>query len=310
MRITNRSMSISTTIRLAGLAGALALGLALAPIASAQQKAFPTPEAAMEAFGDALARSDSDAMTALLGRGYREYIPPAGADYRYRFLAAWAKAHAVKPQGDDRATVAVGTDGWTLPIPIVRTAQGWQFDMRAGSEEMRIRRIGRNELAVIQAMLAIYDAQKEYAMFDRNGNGVREYAARFDSSPGRKDGLYWPTKAGEPESPLGPAFAAARAAGGSRSAGYYGYRYRLLNSQGPSAPGGAYEYTVRGKKIGGFAVVAWPVKYGDTGVMTFMVSHDGVVYEQDLGPNTAARAAAISRFDPDSTWTRVDPSKQ
>ena len=310
MRRTKNSMSTSTTIRLAGLAGALALGLALAPIASAQQKAFPTPEAAMEAFGDALARSDSDAMTALLGRGYREYIPPAGADYRYRFLAAWAKAHAVKPQGDDRATVAVGTDGWTLPIPIVRTAQGWQFDMRAGSEEMRIRRIGRNELAVIQAMLAIYDAQKEYAMFDRNGNGVREYAARFDSSPGRKDGLYWPTKAGEPESPLGPAFAAARAAGGSRSAGYYGYRYRLLNSQGPSAPGGAYEYTVRGKKIGGFAVVAWPVKYGDTGVMTFMVSHDGVVYEQDLGPNTAARAAAISRFDPDSTWTRVDPSKQ
>ena len=310
MRRTKNSMSSSTTIRLAALAGALALGLALAPIASAQQKAFPTPEAAMEAFGDALARSDSDAMTALLGSGYRKYIPPAGADYRYRFLAAWAKAHAVKPQGDGRATVAVGTDGWTLPIPIVKTPQGWQFDMQAGADEMRIRRIGRNELAVMQTMLAIYDAQMEYALVDRDGNGVREYATKFESSPGRKDGLYWSAKAGEPASPLGPAFAAAKAAGGSQGVGYYGYRYKLLSGQGKSAPGGAYDYAVRGKKIGGFAAVAWPVKYGDTGVMTFLVSHDGVVYEKDLGPNTAARVGAISRFDPDSTWTRVDPSKQ
>jgi hypothetical protein len=309
MRRTKNSMSISTAIRLAGLAGVLALGLALAPIASAQQKAFPTPEAAMEAFGDALARSDSEAMTGLLGSGYRQYIPPAGADYRYRFLAAWAKAHAVKPQGDDRATVAVGTDGWTLPIPIVKTPKGWQFDMRAGAEEMRIRRIGRNELAVMQAMLAIYDAQMEYALVDRNGNGVREYAARFRSSPGKRDGLYWPTREGEPPSPLGAAYAAAQAAGGGDD-GYYGYRYRLLDAQGKNAPGGAYEYTVRGKKIGGFAAVAWPVKYGDTGVMTFMVSHDGVVYEKDLGPNTAARAGTITRFDPDSTWIKVDPSKQ
>jgi len=303
MRITKSSTRTGAAIRLAGLAGALTLALAWLPAAWAQQP-FATPEAAMNAFGDALARSDSEAMKTVLGADYPRFIPPVGADLRYRFLAAWAKSHAVKTEGDARAVVAVGTDGWTLPIPIVKKAQGWQFDTRAGADEMRIRRIGRNELAVMQAMLAIYDAQKEYAMFDRNGNGVREYATKFASSPGKQDGLYWPVKAGEADSPLGPAFAAARAAG------YYGYRFKLLNAQGKGAQGGAFEYTVRGKKIGGFAAVAWPVKYGDTGVMTFMVSHDGVVFEKDLGPSTAARAAAITRFDPDSNWIRVDPAKQ
>jgi hypothetical protein len=304
MRITKNSKGAATAIRLAGLAGALALCLALTPPAFAQQKAFATAEAAMEAFGDALARSDTDAMKAVLGADYPAFIPPVGADYRYRFLAAWAKARSVKAEGDSRATIAVGTDGWTLPIPLVKKAQGWQFDTRAGAEQMRIRRIGRNELAVMQAMLAIYDAQMEYALVDRDGDGLREYAMKFESSPGKRDGLYWPTQPGEPASPLGPAFAAAKAAG------YHGYNYRLLAGQGKSAPGGAYDYTVRGgKKIGGFAAVAWPMKYGDTGVMTFMVSHDGVVYEKDLGPDTAARAAAMTRFDPDSTWVKVDPSK-
>jgi hypothetical protein len=309
MRITMNSKRTMTALRLAGIAGALMLCLGWTTVAQAQ-KAFASPEAAMDAFGDAVARSDDAEMRTLLGADYQRFIPPAGADLRYRFVEAWAKAHSIKREGDARAMVAVGADGWTMPIPIVKTAQGWQFDARAGAEEMRIRRIGRNELAVMQAMLAIYDAQKEYAMFDRDGNGVREYAAKFVSTPGKKDGLYWPTKAGEPESPLGSLFAAAQAAGGSRSEGYYGYRYRLLGAQGKNAPGGAYDYTVRGKKIGGFAAVAWPVKYGDTGVMTFMVSHDGVLYERDLGPDTAARAGAITRFDPDSTWIKVDPSKQ
>jgi hypothetical protein len=308
MRITKNSKRAMTTLRLAGIAGALTLCLGWAPSAWAQ-KVFATPEAAMDAFGDALARSDDAEMHTIFGADYHRFIPPVGADLRYRFLAAWAKAHAVKPAGDAKALIAVGSDGWTMPIPIVRKAQGWQFDARAGAEEMRIRRIGRNELAVMQAMLAIYDAQMEYVQVDRDGNGVREYATRFESTPGKKDGLYWPTKAGEPASPLGSLFAAAQAAGGSRSEGYYGYRYKLLGAQGKQAPGGAYEYTVRGKKIGGFAAVAWPVKYGDTGVMTFMVSHDGVVYEKDLGPNTAARAASIARFDPDSTWIKVDPTK-
>jgi len=308
MTIVKTSKCAVMGFRLAALAGALALSLTWTPAALAQQ-AFATPEAAMSAFGDAVARSDEDAIRKILGADYRRFIPPVGEDARYRFLAAWAKAHAIKPQGDARASIAVGDDGWTMPIPIVKGSQGWQFDARAGAEEMRIRRIGRNELAVMQVLLAIYDAQMEYALVDRDGDGVREYASRFASSAGKQDGLYWDTKPGAATSPLGPTFAAAKAAGGSADAGYYGYRYKLLSAQGKNAPGGAYMYTVRGKKIGGFAVVAWPVKYGDTGVMTFMVSHDGVVFEKDLGPDTTARAAAMTRFDPDATWIKVDPNQ-
>ena len=293
--------------RFASLAAAFALLFAVAPAALAQQKTFPSPEAAMNAFGDALATNDEDAMKALLGADYRTLIPPAGAELRYRFLAAWAKSHAIKQEGDAKAIVAVGNDGWTLPVPIVKTAHGWRFDTRAGADEMRVRRIGRNELAVMQVLLAIYDAEKEYARQDRNGDGVLQYAARFASSPGKRDGLYWPTKAGEAQSPLGPAVAAARAAGTGGETGYYGYRYKILTSQGKNAPGGAYDYVARGRMIGGFAVVAWPVKYGDTGVMTFIVSHDGALYQKDLGPDTAARASAITRFDPDPTWQKVEP---
>jgi hypothetical protein len=278
------------------------------PDAQAQQKSFATPEAAMNAFGDAVARSDEDGMKALLGQNFRTLIPQVGAEIRYRFLENWAKSHAIKPEGDAKAAIAVGTDGWTLPIPLVRTAQGWRFDTRAGAEEIRVRQIGRNELAVMNVMLAIYDAQREYASQDRNGDGLLEYASTFRSAPGKKNGLYWPTKAGEPDSPLGPAMAAARAAGGSRAAGYYGYRYKILKSQGKHAPGGAFDYVARGRMIGGFAVVAWPVRYGETGVMTFMVSHDGVLYQKDLGPQTSARASAIKRFDPDSSWQKVSPA--
>jgi hypothetical protein len=296
-------------VRLAAFAAAFGLFVAWTPVAVAQQKTFASPDAAMNAFGDAVATSDDDALKAVLGADYRTYIPPVGTEVRYRFLAAWAKSHAIKLEGDAKAVVAAGGDGWTLPIPIVKTAQGWRFDTRAGAEEMRLRRIGRNELAVMQVMLAIYDAEKEYARGDRNGDGVLQYAARFASSPGKRDGLYWPTKAGEAQSPLGPAMAAARAAGGSSEAGYYGYRYKLLTGQGKNAPGGAFDYIARGRMIGGFAAVAWPVEYGDTGVMTFIVSHDGVVYEKDLGPDTAARAAAMTRFDPDSSWQKATPDK-
>ncbi|MCL4798078.1 MAG: DUF2950 family protein [Burkholderiales bacterium] len=307
MRTGDHHTRRTAAIHLAALAGVLALFVAWTTAAFAQQKTFPSPEAAMDAFGDAVATSDEEAMKAIFGADFRRFVPPVGAEDRYRFLAAWANAHAVKREGDARALVAVGDDGWTFPFPIVKVAQGWRFDTRAGVEEMRVRRIGRNERAVMQVMFAIYDAQKEYATWDRNGNGVREYAMRLASSPGKRDGLYWPAKAGEPPSPLGPAVAVARAAGGGAAAGYFGYRYKLLTSQGSNAPGGALDYIAGGRMIGGFAAVAWPVRYGDTGVMTFMVSHDGVVYEKDLGPNTAARASAATRFDPDSTWRKVEP---
>jgi hypothetical protein len=309
MRSKHQERRGSAAASLAAVAVALALFVAGMPAAIAQKKAFASPEAAMDAFGAAIATTDDAAIDALFGADHEKFIPPVGADVRYRFLAEWAKSHAIKPEGDAKALIAVGNDGWTFPVPIVKTATGWQFDTRAGADEMRIRRIGRNERAVEQVMLAIFDAQKEYASVDRDNDGLLEYAMKFASSAGKHDGLYWPTKSGEPQSPLGPLLAVGHAAGGSREAGYFGYRYKLLGSQGKSAPGGAYDYVARGRNIGGFAAVAWPVKYGDTGVMTFMVSHDGVVYEKDLGPNTAARASSMTRFDPDSTWKKSDPSR-
>ncbi len=201
MRSTLQQFRGSVTAYAASLAVAAALFVAATPAAFAQQKAFASPEAAMNAFGDAIATSDDDAVKALLGADYHTLIPPVGAEGRYRFLAAWAKSHSIKAEGDAKAHVAVGTDGWTLPIPIVKTAQGWRFDTKAGADEMRLRRIGRNELAVMQVMLAIYDAQKEYARVDRNRDGVLQYAAKFRSAPGKQDGLYWPTKAGRAREP-------------------------------------------------------------------------------------------------------------
>uniref|UniRef100_UPI003F497209 DUF2950 domain-containing protein n=1 Tax=Cupriavidus yeoncheonensis TaxID=1462994 RepID=UPI003F497209 len=286
------------------IAATLLLGLGNVTAAHANQ-VFATPEAAMTEFGDAVLNDDEAAMKRLLGANYRDLIPPVGSDVRYQFLAAWGKSHTVK-QGENRSEIAVGNDGWTLPIPLVKSDKGWQFDTRAGAEEMRVRRIGRNELAVIQTMLAIHDAQNEYAQTTHDGSHLLAYAAKLSSSPGKHDGLYWPTRLGEPESPLGPGFEGAGTRHASKD-GYYGYYYKLLTSQGPHAPGGAFNYVVDGKLFGGFAVIAWPVRYQDTGVMSFMVSHDGQVYERDLGANGAAIAAATHSFDPGPGWRKIFP---
>ncbi|MCO4860811.1 DUF2950 domain-containing protein [Cupriavidus sp. WGlv3] len=282
----------------------LVLAMAYGPAARAQ-KPFDSAEAAMNAFGDAVARQDDTAMKALLGNDFRQLIPPVGAEVRQRFLEQWQVAHALQPVDDSHALIAVGNDGWTLPVPLVKGTRGWQFDTRAGVEEMRIRRVGRNELAVMQTMLAIYDAQNEYAQTDHDGDGVLVYAGQLASTAGKKDGLYYPTRDGEPPSPLGAAFLTAGK--GKAGQGYYGYHYKLLTAQGPHAPGGAYNYVVNGKLFGGFAVLAWPVKYGDTGVQSFMVSHDGQLFERDLGPDSAAQAAKIRSFDPGPGWSRVTP---
>ena len=192
-----------------------------------------------------------------------------------------------------------------MPIPLVKEAAGWRFDVDAGRTEIRARLIGHNELTVVQSLLAIVDAQRDYAALDPMKTGVATYARRLLSSPGKKDGLYWETKPGEPESPLGPRLAKAQP--GDREAdGYFGYHYRLLYGQGPAAPGGEYSYLVDNRMIGGFGAIAWPVRYGETGVMTFIVSHSGEVYEQDLGPDTVQRAAAITLFDPDKDWQKAD----
>ena len=191
------------------------------------------------------------------------------------------------------------------PLPIVKQGNEWRYDMEAGRKEMQARAIGRNELAVIQTLLAIIDAQRDYAAADPMKVGVPVYARRLLSSPGKKDGLYWEGKPGDPQSPLGALVAKAQT-GEPQKDGYYGYRFRLLYSQGPDAPGGAYDYLVKGRMIGGFAVIAWPVKYGETGIMTFIASHSGDVYEQDLGPDTAQEAASINVFNPGKDWEKAD----
>jgi hypothetical protein len=261
------------------------------------QEVFPAPEAAVDALVDGLSRRDADKIRIVLGPDYGRLTPldPVSEEDRAGFLAAWAQGHRVESDGAKARLVL--SDGWTLPIPIVRGGEGWAFDTRAGIEELRVRRVGRNELAVIEALHGYCDAQREYAEEDRNGDGVLEYARRFSSRPGQQDGLYWATPEGEPPSPAGPLFDA-----GDLEDGYHGYRFRILEAQGPAAGGGARPYLSKGRLAHGFALVAWPVRHGETGVMTFVVNHDGVVYQKDLGPASAAAAASMTRFDPDGTW--------
>jgi hypothetical protein len=210
--------------------------------------------------------------------------------------------------------LVVGEDDWPFPFPLVKEERGWRFDTSHGIEEILDRRIGENELAAIQASLAYVDAQREYYWLNPEGAPLLHYARSFTSTPGRKDGLYWDAADGEPPSPLGALFAEARAEGylidgAPRPVPYYGYHFRILTSQGEHAAGGAYDYVVGDRMIGGFGLVAYPAERGSTGVMTFIVNHDGVVFSKDLGPDTAKLAAEMTRFDPDDTWKReeVDP---
>ncbi len=283
------------------LRAGLLVGALASPLAHAQQ-AFDSAEAAANAFTDALRKVDRAALAKVLGANYKQFIKTEGVERAdiEKYLAAWDKQHKVDAQGD-KATLAVGDGGWTLPIPIVKRKAGWQFDVAAGADEMRTRRIGRNELTTIRAILAYYDAQREYSSIDRNGDGIYEYARKMVSTQGKKDGLYWDSPLGLDESPLGPLIAKQPPKGGT---GYYGYRYKILTGQGKDAPGGAYDYIIGKRMRSGFAAVAWPVRYGDTGVMTFMVSHAGIVYEKDLGPNSAAVAGAMTRFNPDASWKK------
>jgi len=295
-------MSIQhTSIR--ALAAACALGAWLVAPSAFAQKAFSSPSDAADAFVDSVARHDTDALKVVIGADYRKYLPHRNAEDVTRFLEAWAKSHKIVSAGDAKAYLEVGTNGWTMPIPLVKTAAGWSFDTKATPAELRIRRIGRNELSAIQASLAYTDAQDDFFKFDRDRNGRMDYAQRILSSPGRHDGLYWASKPGEPESPLGSLIAKA-----PKGEGYHGYHYRVLTAQGKDAPGGAKSYVVNGVMTGGYALVAWPVKWGDTGVMTFIVDRDQVVWEKDLGPDTDKLARAMKDYNPDSSWKKV-PAK-
>lgn len=290
---------------------ALAIAVSLSGGAVAQQTAkvqgFPTPDAAAAAFTDAVRGMNEKALSSLLGPEWREFVPTTAtqvAARRANYLKAWDEAHEVKVSGD-KAMVVAGKAGWTLPIPIVKDGAEWRFDAAAGWREMRLRQIGHDEGAVVQTLLAIADAQRDYASLDPMKTGSPVYARRLLSSPGQKNGLYWETKPGEPQSPLGPAVAKAQVDGASPD-GHYGYYFRLLYAQGAAASGGARDYILNNRMIGGFAAIAWPVKYGVTGVMTFIVSYEGVVYQQDLGPETAQRAGAIAAFNPDKGWVKAD----
>jgi hypothetical protein len=293
--------NLVTSIAALGCAGVL--GLAATHAVAAEY--FATPDAAMNAFGQAVRDNDETAMKGMLGANYRDVIPPVGADIRSRFDSAWAASHRVQQTGK-HAVIAVGNDGWTLPVPLVQAARGWQFDTQAGAREMRVRRIGRNELAVIQTMQAICDAQDEYAQTTHDDEKRMVYASMLTSSPGKHDGLYWPTGPEERPSPLGPAFRDAGERNAS-SEGYHGYQYKLLTAQGPHSDDGALNYVVDGRLFGGFAVMAWPVRYGETGVMSFIVNHKGQVYQRDLGPDSAGKAAATKSFDPAPGWKKVSP---
>lgn len=304
------------TPRRALIAALLAAGIAAGTAALAAEtkhKTFATPEDAAAAFIAATKSGDAQAMRDVLGPGSASIVQSGDAVSdrrgRERFVQAYGEANKLVRQGDAKAILMVGKDEWPLPIPIVKDAAGWRFDTKQGREEILNRRIGRNELSAMQAVLAYVDAQREYYLRNPQGDKLLHYAQKIVSAPGTRDGLYFATKAGERPSPLGPLFAGAKAEGYKKAEGglpvaYHGYHYRILRGQGASAPGGAYDYVAQGKMIGGFALVAWPASYGNSGVMTFIVNHDGVVYEKDLGPDTASAVKKITRFNPDKTWKR------
>jgi hypothetical protein len=280
------------------------------------QRTFAAPEEAVQALVEAVRAGDANALLVLVGPHSRSWLFSGDAvadraDWQ-RFVEAYDKKHAVTKEGDRKAILVVGEDDYPFAAPIVEKGGKWSFDADAGREEVINRRIGRNELDTIQTMLAVVDAQREYAHNDADGNGLADYAPRFVSSPGKKDGLYWPAKAGEPESPLGSlaAKAVTEGYGGkgktARPQPFHGYYFRMLKGQGAHAAGGKYDYEVKGRMLGGFAAVAYPAKYGVSGIMTFIVNHDGVVFQKDLGPNTASVAEKMKTFDPDKSWTKAE----
>jgi hypothetical protein len=294
---------------LVAISGYEAAALAAQP----QQKTFKTPEAAVKALADATRADDTAALEALFGPGSKDMIS-SGDDVddargRAMFVKSYDDAHHLEKLGDRKRILYVGKDNWPMPVPIVKAGKSWHFNTQEGREEILSRRIGKNEIGAIQTCLAIVDAEKEYATLDRDNNQLLEYAQKLESDKGKKDGLYWEAAPGEPLSPLGPFVARATTEGYAKAeqmSPYHGYMFKILNAQGESANGGAYSYIVNGSMIGGFAVVAYPAAYRASGVKTFIVNHEGVVFEKDLGPETANLAAAIKVYDPDKSWKKVE----
>jgi hypothetical protein len=277
-----------------------------------KQRTFATPEEAVKALVEALKSNDAKAVEAIFGPGSRDILlsgdPVADKAVEEKFLSRYEEKNRLEVT-EAKANLTIGNDDWPFAVPLVKKDALWRFDTKAGREEILARRIGQDELSAIQFCLAYVDAQREYVLQDRDGDGILEYAQKFASDKGKKNGLFWHTKEGEEQSPLGPIAAAAYNQGyrkkGENPQPFYGYYYRILTGQGKNAPGGAYGYLVKGNMIGGFALVAYPSKYANSGVMTFIVNHDGVVYQKDLGKNTEKAAQAMKVFDPDGTWKKA-----
>lgn len=306
--------------RLRGAVLALSFALASSPLswagAAAQARAYSSPEQAADALAAAWRHGARREILAALGPDAARLIdsgdPVADREAWGRLTAAYDAAHRLETEGADKAVIVLGKEAWPYPIPLVRQGQGWRFDVKAGAQQIIDRRIGRDELNAIEVCHAYVEAQREYAARDPIGDGVHDYARRVASVRGKRDGLYWPAAAGEAESPLGPLAAAAEAEGfgvasAEGRAPFHGYFYRVLTRQGKNAPGGAKDYLVKGRMTGGFALVAFPAVYGDSGVMTFIVDRDGVVFQKNLGPNSGAIARAMSEYDPDGTWAPAAP---
>jgi hypothetical protein len=273
-------------------------------------KSFGTPEEAVKSLGEAVTTTNRSAFFVIFGPEAEWLANPdtvQGAQDLAEFSAAFNLTNRLVRDSDRQMTLDVGTNDWPFPIPLVKTTNGWAFDAEAGREEILNRRIGRNELEVLQAVRAYVDAQREYASKDRDGDGVLEYAQKIISTDGETDGLYWPLELNGEMSPLGPLVAEAQdqgysAKGSDAPQPFHGYFFKILKRQSKHAPGGKYDYVINGNMIAGFALVAWPAEYDESGIMTFIVNQQGKVYQKDLGEGTAKIAHRMDTYDPDASW--------
>jgi hypothetical protein len=293
--------------------GICVFGLGLAATLDAQtQQTFATPKEAGDALVAAAEHNDTAALLKVLGPGSKDIVESGDVAEDKAGRAQFAeRAHTrirveVEAGNADRAVVIVGDNDWPFPVPLYRKNGQWSFDAARGRTEVLARRIGRNEMAAMEVSRGYVEAQMAYATHDRNGDGILQYAQKIVSSPGKKDGLYWP---GESDNLVPKAFAdaaAAMLAEGKKPVPYHGYYFHILKAQGPDAPGGAMDYVVKGQMMGGFAMVAYPAEYGVSGVKTFIVSHRGLVYEKDMGSATGTLARQLVRFNPDKSWKVVE----
>lgn len=272
----------------------------------AEPETFKEASEAVDAFKAKMAAKDVPGLAHLIGLNADEIGKTDDFDSRLSELQAAAKERVgVEEPAPDKRVIVLGQLLWPFPFPLVKSDKGWQFDTAGGLEEVLARRIGENELEAIENCRNYIEAQQDYASDDRDGDNVLEFAQKLMSSKDQHDGLYWPESDGE-ESPAGPFVVEAKLQGKQDDQGYYGYRYRILKSQGKNIAGGQYDFVINGNMIAGYALIAWPARYGETGIKTFVVSHHGEIYEKDLGPDTSKLAEEITRFNPDKSWEEVD----